>query len=227
MVGEQLAYRILSSMIFDRTALGGAPVYYSNISNGKMTDAEAEQVELAARDLRGVPLLIEQEAGLSMAQIGARIRRAKQHFAAEQIELGLVVVDHLGLVRASDRYSGNRTNEMGEISATCKALAKELGVHLMGLSQFNRGVEGRESKRPALSDLRESGNLEQDADLVIGAFREAYYLQNSSDPDNLARLLSVKRKLELLVLKQRQGPVGPVSLFADMGANAIRNLDWC
>jgi replicative DNA helicase len=223
MGGEQLAYRVISSTMFDTTPPGSSPLYYSSIARGRMNDREAERMEQTRRQLKGMPLEIDPESGLSMAQIAARVRRMKEEFAAKGVDLALVIIDHLGLVRASSRYSGNRTNEMGEISAACKALAKDTDTHVMSLSQLNRAAEGRSDKRPILSDLRESGNLEQDADLVIGAFREAYYLQSSAEAEDIARMLTVKNVLELVVLKQRQGPVGSVALFAEMGANAIRD----
>jgi replicative DNA helicase len=223
MTPEPLASRVIASTMFDETPDGLAPLYYSSIARGNMNLQEAERVELTRRKLDGMPLEIDPESGVSMAQIAARVRRMKEQFAADGVDLALVIIDHLGLVQASSRYSGSRTNEMGEISAGCKSLAKESDTHVMALCQFNRGTEGRSDKRPILSDLRESGNLEQDADLVIGAYREAYYLQNSSEPEDLAKLLTAKHVLELVVLKQRQGPVGSVSLYADMGANAIRD----
>jgi replicative DNA helicase len=223
MGGEQLAYRVISSTMFDETPDGLSPLYYSSIARGNMNQREAERVEIARRTLDDMPLIIDPESGISMAQIAARVRRVKEQLAIDGVDLALVIIDHLGLVQASSRYSGSRTNEMGEISAGCKSLAKESDTHVMALSQLNRGVESRSDKRPILSDLRESGNLEQDADLVIGAFREAYYLQNSPEPEDLAKLLTAKHVLEVVVLKQRQGPVGSVTLYADMGANAIRD----
>jgi replicative DNA helicase len=224
MGADALAYRVLSSVLFDTTPHDCSPLYYSRIARGDLTTREAERVELANRSVAQMPLIIEPEAGLNMAQIGSRVRHVKEQLAVDGVDLGLIIIDHLGLVRASSRYSGSRTNEMMEISAGCKALSKEAEAHILALSQLNRGVESRSDKRPMLSDLRESGNLEQDADLVIGCYREAYYLQNSADPDAPARLLSVKNDLEAIVLKQRQGPIGSVMLYADMGANAIRGV---
>ena len=131
----------------------------------------------------------------------------------------------LGLVRASKRYAGNRVNEIAEISASLKVLAKELDVPVIALAQLNRLVEARENKRPTLSDLRDSGAIEQDADLVLMAYREAYYLENTrcDDPTEeqkrTGRLGEVINRLELLITKNRSGATGTLDLFADMPCN--------
>lgn len=137
--------------------------------------------------------------------------------------LALVVVDHIGLIRPSKRYSGNRVQEMTEISSGLKGLAKELGIPVVGLSQLNREVEKRVDKRPQLSDLRESGSIEQDADVVLGLYREAYYLEHKADLtdpeiDNLSRLRNV---LEIEILKQRGGPTTRIECFCDIACNVL------
>jgi replicative DNA helicase len=146
------------------------------------------------------------------------------------LTLSTVIVDHIGHVRASDRYRGNRVAEVTEISAGLKALAKELDVGVLALCQLNRQLENRDDKRPQLSDLRDSGALEQDADAVLFVFREAYYLERLTceDPDEngkrVARLYEVQNRLEVILAKQRNGPIGTVELFCDVAANAARDL---
>src|SRR5690606_38720995 len=127
-----------------------------------------------AREMQTMPLYIDQTGGISMAQLAARARRLKR-----QRGLDLLIVDYLQLVTGSSRRAAEgRVQEITEISTGLKALAKELEVPILALSQLSRQVESRDDKRPQLSDLRESGSIEQDADVVLFVFREAYYLKN-------------------------------------------------
>ncbi|WP_156635495.1 DnaB-like helicase C-terminal domain-containing protein [Methylobacterium sp. Leaf123] len=137
--------------------------------------------------------------------------------------LAALIVDHIGLIRPSKRYSGNRVQEMTEISSGLKGLAKELSVPVLGLSQLSRDVERREDKRPVLSDLRDSGSIEQDADVVLGIFREAYYLQNKPNltDDEINRLARAQNILEIEILKQRGGPTTRIECFADLACNVL------
>jgi replicative DNA helicase len=140
-----------------------------------------------------------------------------------------VFVDHMHIVRPSSRYSGARVNEVGEISATLKGLAKELDVPLIALAQLSRSVESREDKRPTMADLRDSGSIEQDADTVIFVFREAYYLERAkgetTENARINRLVDVNYQLEVIIAKQRNGPTGTVPLFCDIACNAIRDRE--
>ena len=137
------------------------------------------------------------------------------------------------LVRSTDRYSGNRVREIGEISEGLNELAQELDVAMVALCQLNRQVEGRENKRPMLSDLRDSGEIEQNASLVMFLYRPAYYLarERSDDPEENevigSKLTQLRNKLEFIVDKNRNGRVGVVDAFVDIGANAVRNASFC
>ena len=142
-----------------------------------------------------------------------------------------MVIDHLGFIRASDRYRGNRVHEVTEISSGLGQIAKENDIALVVLCQLNRGTEGRENKRPTLADLRDSGSLEQDADVVIFCYREAYYLErNKCDPgsqmelERQTNLEAYRNVLELLVSKNRNGPTSAITCYCDMGANVVRDL---
>lgn len=225
MGGISLAQRILSSILFDDG--NGAPVDYSNISQGRFGHRDDERLADAIALLGNVPLEIEQQPSLSASQIFARVRQTKAQLDASGVGLGLVIVDHLGLVAPSSRYKGNRVQEIGEISASMHHLARETDTHCMMLSQLSRRVEERENKRPQLHDLRESGEIEQNADLVLGAYREAYYLSRlgaGMTPEQESQLVSCRNSLEVSVLKNRQGETGAVHLYADMASNAIRGL---
>ena len=135
------------------------------------------------------------------------------------------------IVRPSNRYSGARVNEVGEISGALKGLAKELDVPVIALAHLSRKVEEREDKRPNMADLRDSGSIEQDADIIIFVFREDYYLERVTfdnqhkEMGRVDRLVDVKDQLEVIVAKQRNGPTGTVSLFCNIACNAIRDLE--
>jgi|SRR5438067_4618535 len=133
------------------------------------------------------------------------------------------------IIKPSSRYAGNRVGEITEISSGLKTLAKELNVPLVALAQLSRHVENRDDKRPVLADLRDSGSLEQDADVIIFLYREAYYLQSptndpAKDQARIARLAEIRNVLEANIAKQRNGPIGVVNLFFDPASNAARNI---
>jgi replicative DNA helicase len=219
MNAARLSERMLA-LVADRN---GVQVAYSRIGQGKFDSRQASALDRASFVLDSLPIEIEQQQGLSTSQIITKVRQVKQMFEARGLRLGLVIVDHVGKVGASRRYSGNRVYEIGEISAGLRSMAQQLDTHVCLLAQINRAVETRENKRPMLSDLRESGSLEQDADIVFGAYREAYYLGRSGDPDDEARMLSVENDMELSVLKNRNGPIGTAHLWAEMATNTIRS----
>jgi replicative DNA helicase len=225
MSSENVSDRMLSDACF--SARFATP--YFDIGRGKVSIGQAEAVIEARRSMAALPIRIDPQGGLTVAQIAARARRNKQRLEPDSKTLDLLVVDHLHIIKPSSRYSGNRVAEITEISAGRKSLAKELNVPLMALAQLSRHVEGRDDKRPMLSDLRDSGSLEQDADVIIFLYREAYYLQSplsdpAKDQARIARLAEVRNVLEANVAKQRNGPVGPVHLFFDPASNAARNI---
>lgn len=217
----ELSHRLVADDIFDQ----GRMTYWQ-IRSGRFHESVFQRITEAADRLSKLPLIIEQQPGLSVSQIAARARQRKRRG-----KLDFMVVDHLGLIASSGRYSGSRVNEIGEMTANLKGLAKELDCAVFLLAQLNRAVEGREDKRPKLSDLRESGSIEQDADTVIMLYRKAYYLERAEPPDGSAEHLVWQEELgrcvneiHLLIEKQRAGPVGTVKCFVDIGANAIRSL---
>jgi replicative DNA helicase len=224
MTAVAVSARALTDAIFDHRD----PIAYHDVIKGNLSDDQAQRVVDAQREFR-LSIMIEQQSGLSVSQIAARARKHQQTLARKGKTLDMVVVDHLHLVRASERYRGNSTGELTEISGGLKALAKDLDVPVVALAQLNRSVEGRDDKRPALADLRQSGSIEQDADLVLMLYREAYYLQNPSanprDEDTrIARLEEVKNRIEVIIAKSRNGPTGMVPLFCNIAANAFRSL---
>ena len=205
MSSEQLATRIIAEQ-------SGVPSY--KIRRGDITDLEFQRISEAARHIQSVPFYIDHTGGISIAQLTARARRLKR-----QRGLDMLVVDYLQLLSGSKSKGDNRVQELTEITTGLKALAKELNVPIMALSQLSRQVESREDKRPQLSDLRESGSIEQDADVVMFVYREEYYLKNREprpgSEEHLAWMSEMERahgKAEVIIGKQRHGPTGTVEL---------------
>ena len=205
MSSEQLATRIIAEQ-------SGVPSY--KIRRGDIREDEFGKLTEIVRDMQMIPLYIDQTGGISIAQLAARARRLKR-----QRGLDVLVVDYLQLLSGSDRKSDNRVQELTEITTGLKALAKELDVPVLALSQLSRQVESREDKRPQLSDLRESGSIEQDADVVMFVYREEYYLRNAEpkpgSEEHLkwqAKMESVYGRADVIIGKQRHGPTGTVGL---------------
>ncbi|MCV2509348.1 MAG: DnaB-like helicase C-terminal domain-containing protein, partial [Neisseriaceae bacterium] len=150
------------------------------------------------------PLFIDESGGLSALEIKAKIRRLKR----AQPDLSLVVIDYIQLMSGSGK-SDNRTAELGEISRSLKTLAKEINAPIIVLSQLSRGVESRTNKRPMMSDLRDSGAIEQDADLIIFMYRDSYYNHETDGP----AIATINSEAEAIIGKHRNGPIGTINLI--------------
>jgi replicative DNA helicase len=207
MSAEQLATRILSEQ---------SEIPSNEIRRGKISSEQFQRIVEVAQELEHLPLYIDQSGGITVAQLAARARRLKR-----QRGLAVVVIDYLQLLSGSSRRAAEgRVQEVSEITTGLKALAKELNVPILALSQLSRQVEQREDKRPLLADLRESGSIEQDADVVLFVFREEYYAEREqpSQPNTdeylkwQARMASLEGKAEVIIGKQRHGPTGTVHL---------------
>jgi replicative DNA helicase len=206
MSAEQLATRILA----EQTGISS-----SMIRRGGITQGEFDKIRDYTVELQNLPLYVDETGGLSISQLTARARRLKR-----QKGLDLIVVDYIQLLQGSGkRGNDNRVQEVTEITTSLKALAKELNIPVIALSQLSRQVESRDDKHPQLSDLRESGSIEQDADVVLFVYREEYYLQNKEPklgtPEHEKWQLEMDLalgKAEVIVAKQRHGPTGTVKL---------------
>jgi replicative DNA helicase len=200
---------------------------YQALLNGQVSDLEASYARDAAEEMRNWPLYIEDEPGLTAAEIEARARVIASKLKAKGNSLDLVIVDHIHKCRHPGVQS--KVAELTEISARLAEAAKRLNCPVIALAQLNRAVESREDRRPALSDLRESGAIEQDADLVAFVYREAYYLERQSfadydrEADRMADLMRCQNRMELIIAKQRSGPIGTVDLWVNMGCNVVRD----
>lgn len=216
MSSDQLASRILSTV----TQTPG-----SKMRTGELDNAQFTRIAAAVRELENIPLYIDDTPGVTINSIRTRARRLKRTKG-----LGLIVIDYIQLISGSGskKNEGNRVQELSEISRGLKIMAKELKVPVIALSQLNRGVEQRDDKRPLMSDLRESGSIEQDADIVMFVYRENYYIHNeepkqkqNETPDHLQHRLEEWQKkdretanlAEVIIGKQRHGPTGTVKLF--------------
>jgi len=176
----------------------------SRLRTGRLRDEEYAQLATAAGYLNTAPIYIDDTPAISVLEMRAKARRLK----ADRQDLELVVVDYLQLMRGSSSKSENRQQEVSEISRGLKALAKELNVPVVALSQLSRAVESRPDKRPMMSDLRESGAIEQDADLITFLYRPEYYFGPTDKDGN-----SLEGRAELIVAKQRNGATGTVNLM--------------
>ena len=206
MSAEQLATRILA----EQTGVSS-----SLIRRGGISQTEFDKIRDYTIELQHLPLFVDETGGLSISQLTARARRLKR-----QKGLDLIVVDYIQLLQGSGkRGNDNRVQEVTEITTSLKALAKELNIPVIALSQLSRQVESRDDKHPQLSDLRESGSIEQDADVVLFVYREEYYLQNKEPKPGTAEYEKWQAemdhalgKAEVIVAKQRHGPTGTVRL---------------
>lgn len=218
MSSEQLATRILAEQ---------AEISSEKIRRGMIDENEFRKLSEVASEMSRIPLYIDQTGGITIAQLSARARKLKR-----QNGLDLLVVDYLQLLAGSKlSSSANRVQEITEITTGLKALAKELVVPIIALSQLSRQVEQREDKRPQLSDLRESGSIEQDADVVMFVFREEYYVERLKPAEGtpefadwMTKMSLVSGKAEVIIGKQRHGPVGTVELAFEGQYTRFGNL---
>ena len=215
MSAEQLAARILSE---------ASEVPSEQIRRGDMTEGEFRRFVDAAKQLEACPLFIDDTPAIPIAQLAARARRLKRTHG-----LDVLIVDYLQLVRGA---ADNRVQEIAEISMGLKAIAKELAIPVIALSQLSRQVENRDDKRPQLSDLRESGSIEQDADVVMFVFREEYYKEREKPGDHDLEAMGkwqeemerLHGRAEVIIGKQRHGPIGTVDLSFEGRFTRFGNL---
>jgi len=218
MSAEQLATRIIA----ERTGIAS-----STIRRGGITEADFETIKDVSIELQHLPFYVDETGGLSIAQLAARARRLKR-----QRGLDVLFIDYIQLLQGSQRKAAeSRVQEVTEITTNLKALAKELNVPIVALSQLSRQVESRDDKRPQLSDLRESGSIEQDADVVLFVFREEYYLSNKEPRPGTeehikwqTEMAIVHGKAEVIIGKQRHGPTGTVQLQFEAAVTRFEDL---
>ena len=207
MSSEQLATRLIA----DYTGISSY-----HIRQGKIDGAQFEDIKEAVSEINEIPLYIDDTGGVSIGALTARARRLKR-----RVGLDCIVVDYLQLVTGSTRTE-NRVQEISEVTQALKALAKELNVPVIALSQLSRQVEQREDKKPQLADLRESGSIEQDADVVMFVYREAYYVERLKPKEGTEEYLAwedqvreIRNQADIIIGKQRHGPIDTVKVAFD------------
>lgn len=203
MGAEQLMFRMIS-------ALGA--VEGNKLKTGRLTHDDWKKVNEAMSELADAPIFIEDTPGITIGEIRAKCRR----LASQGNGLGLIVIDYLQLISGGPGYGNNRQQEVSDISRSLKTMAMELGVPVIALAQLSRSVEGRENKRPIMSDLRESGSIEQDADIVTFLYRDDYYNKTTIEENNVS--LS-----ELIIGKHRNGATGTIELLFEKNISNFRN----
>ncbi|HPF82639.1 MAG TPA: replicative DNA helicase [Bacilli bacterium] len=203
MPAEQLAIRMLSSI---------GQIKQNKLKNGYLEHDDWKRINEAISRLADTKLFIDDTAGMTIAEIKAKCRR----LASQKDGLALIVIDYLTLIQGSAKYQGNRQQEVSEISRSLKTLAMELGVPVVALAQLSRGVEAREDKRPMLSDLRESGSIEQDADIVAFLYRDDYYTKSATDTNPVS-------ESEFIVAKHRNGPTKTIPLIFQRDTSTFVN----
>ena len=218
MSSEQLSTRILSEQSRIRS---------NDIRRGKVSEKEFEQFIETSKNIFELPLYIDETPAITIAAISNRARRIKRLFGLE-----LIVVDYIQLMKSSLRKDYNRVQEVSEITQGLKALAKELDVPVLALSQLSRAVEQRDNKKPQLADLRESGSIEQDADVVMFVYREAYYLEGKEPAlgsvehaEWQQKMDEISRLAEIIISKQRHGPTGNVKVEFEAMYTKFKDLE--
>jgi len=218
MSSEQLSTRILSEQSRIRS---------NDIRRGKVSEKEFEQFIETSKNISELPLYIDETPAITISAIRNRSRRIKRLFG-----LDLVVVDYIQLMRSGRKMEFNRVQEISEITQGLKALAKELDVPVLALSQLSRQVEQRDDKKPQLADLRESGSIEQDADVVMFVFREAYYLERKEPtPGSMdhaewqQKMDEISTLAEIMISKQRHGPTGNVKVEFEAMYTKFKDLE--
>lgn len=227
---EQMTRRHLTSLAF--TMHGADAPSYSDIRKRALKQGQRQMLTEAAEVFGPLPVSMLKRTGLGLASLRSLVRRERMVWERRGVPLGALVVDHVGLIKA-DRGGRSRYEDQTAVSNGMKELADELGIPIIALAQLSRETEKRDNKRPTLSDLRDSGAWEQDADVVVGIYRDAYYASREPEPKDDGKpgnsnawaewdARRRSRTIEAIILKAREGECGTVELWGDMRTNAIR-----
>ena len=222
---DQAASRLLSDMVWN----SHSPIEYAQIDQGNVEAYDIDRLARAEEAVKKLPLYIDSARGLTVSEVGARARRVRDEIERKGGRLDVICIDHLGKIKPTSRYAGNKVHETGEKSNALAQLALDIDVAVIALQQLNRGPEGREEKRPGLADIRDCGNIEEDADTVSFLYRPAYYLERMKHDDKEKEdkrlcLLEKKRDvLEYIIAKNRRGPICNKEFTIDVRSNAVRD----
>jgi replicative DNA helicase len=222
-----------SRMATDRAYDPSCRIAYNSMINGSISPRHQQIITNATFDLRALPIEFDFASSMTVAEIAGSARRMAAKLAKKGVTLDVLMIDYLKFIKATARYAGQKHYEIGEITAGLKALARMLNCCVVLFHQLNREVEKTAERRPGMEHLRESGDVEQDADVVILLYREAYYIDRSGDrhrddgdPKKVeaeAKMAQVRFDLDLIVAKQRMGPAKDVRVFCDIGSSVVRS----
>lgn len=225
---QELTKRAITDVIF----VYGRSASFDAVQRGKFTHWDREAIADARETIKSWPLILHEDAGLKIGRLAMMVRRYQRQMVAKGQSLDVVFIDYLGLVRG-DGAKQKRYEEVGEISRTLKTIARELNVAIVVLAQLNREVERRDDKRPQLSDLRDSGEIEQDADTVIFVYREQYYLERSEpEPSDKKRsdwelaMQAARDRVELISAKVRKGQISKRNCYFFASHQAVRGSNF-
>jgi replicative DNA helicase len=196
---------------------------YGDLLKGRGTEAQKDRARAAARRLAELPIAVADAGGLTVDDIRAHAQRQMRQWDRADIPRGALVIDHVGLVRPHTRRGDSKAAETADIVNELKGMAKQLQAPVIALCQVNRNTEARSDRRPTLADLNWSGAIEQIADFICLLYRESYYLERSGSDDDQARAVAVANDLELLIHKNRSGPICNLTVFADVACNVVRD----
>lgn len=231
MSASAITLRILTSLAFDRHRNQFLNPAYEAARKGKLTDSQKAELFALEGVVQKIPLRVHEGRGLTPGGIVLAAKRLANELASSGTPLGLIIVDHLQKVKPDRHLNGNKVGEMTEISDALQKMAGTLKVPVIALSQLNRQSEKRDDKKPELGDLRESGSIEQDADMVLLLYREAYY-HSKKEPDKSSEghmdwfntWDKIKHRLDIQIAKQRNGPEGRHEVYFDAPSSAIGDL---
>jgi replicative DNA helicase len=233
MAHEEIWLRMAADLAFRSASYSASPEnnppHYEAVKAGEASPRQMKQMEAALEVVRSLPIMVDDRAALKVVEMHRWCRKLDRWLRDHGTKLDCVIVDYLQLAKPDKPRNGSRTNEVTDISGDLLAMAKDLDVAMIPLSQLNRAAETRTNNRPTMSDLRDSGAIEQDADVICTLFRPAYYLERKAKEDDLtdrdlAEARANKTIIEVDVQKNRNGKTGLVKMFCDPGANAIRDL---
>jgi replicative DNA helicase len=228
MGGIPLAQRVLSSVAYDPID----PIPYNAFRRQELKPDHIARLKAAKTSLDEVPLVINTQPAMTLAEITASVRRSQMQLEAKGRKLGLIVIDYLGLIQLSNRWGDNRAYAIAEATGRLKEMAIDMQLPILLLHQLNRDVEASADKRPQMHHLRESGNIEQDADVVMFVYRDEYYIEREGvqrdtdkEGDRQRRLEAARNKMEIIVRKNRMGQIGTAEVGCAIGSNYVWDLD--
>ena len=226
---REVQSRLIADIAYSRSipegGTDGGNVRYGDILKGRGSGSQRSRAITAAKQLASLPISVNDQGGLSIEDIRAQSLRQVRSWEKAGIEPGAILIDHIGLVKPHERRnSDSKAAETADIVNELKGLAKQVGAPVIALVQVNRNTEARNDKRPTLADLNWSGAIEQIADFICLLYRPAYYLERGSD-DDMMEAVRVKYDLEMIIAKNRSGPICQLKAFADVSCNAIRDID--